>query len=117
MPPPPATPPVPTYTFPRANAVPDTAAVGGFRFSTLTDEQFAARKATYESNPNREYAPSGIAGSFFTDNHLAAINAAAAYARGATGAGETVVIADSGFYPQHREFSGTDKFTIGAEFS
>ena len=122
-PPPPATPPVPTYTFPRANAVPDTAAAGGFRFSTLTDQQFMAAKAgheraTYETNNFRQYAPAvtTVGGRFVTDNHLDAIKASAAYARGATGAGETVVIADSGFYQEHREFSGDNKFTLGASF-
>ena len=44
------------------------------------------------------------------DNHLSLINAAAAYARGATGAGQTVVVVDSGVDTNHRELSG--KVTI-----
>lgn len=66
---------------------------------------FAERKTEFEESP--EYQPG-------SDNHLGLINAADAYARGATGAGETVVVADSGFYGDHRELSG--KFTLGASF-
>ncbi len=40
-----------------------------------------------------------------TDTHLDRINAAAAYARGATGAGETILIMDSGIRSTHREFT------------
>ena len=40
-----------------------------------------------------------------TDTHLARINAAAAYARGATGDEETIAIVDSGIRETHREFS------------
>ncbi len=40
------------------------------------------------------------------DNHLPLIKAATAYARGATGMGETVVIVDSGIDASHREFQG-----------
>ena len=40
-----------------------------------------------------------------TDTHLGRINAAAAYARGATGAGETILIMDSGIRSTHREFT------------
>ena len=40
------------------------------------------------------------------DNHLPLINAATAYARGATGMGETVVIVDSGIDASHQEFQG-----------
>ena len=39
------------------------------------------------------------------DTHLARINAAAAYARGATGTGTTIAIVDSGIRETHREFS------------
>ena len=40
-----------------------------------------------------------------TDTHLDTIKAAAAYARGATGAGETIVIADTGIRDTHSEFA------------
>ncbi len=43
-----------------------------------------------------------------TNRHLRRINASAAYARGATGAGETVVVFDSGFYSNHIEFRNAD---------
>ncbi len=39
------------------------------------------------------------------DRHLGRINAAAAYARGATGAGETIIMMDSGIRETHREFA------------
>ena len=62
---------------------------------------YAAQKSEYET-PD-EYAP-----------HLRMINAAAAYARGATGAGERIIIRDTGIRDTHREFTdegftGTDK--------
>ncbi len=44
-----------------------------------------------------------------TDTHLSRIKAAAAYARGATGMGETITIADTGIRETHREFSGVGK--------
>jgi len=67
---------------------------------------FAEEKARYERAP--EYRPTYTRGGSRTvriDNHLDTINAAAAYARGATGRGETVVITDSGIYAGHREFT------------
>ena len=67
---------------------------------------FAEEKARYERTP--EYRPIYTRNPDPTvriDNHLDAINAAAAYARGATGRGETVVITDSGIYAGHREFT------------
>ena len=45
--------------------------------------------------------------------HLDMINAAAAYARGATGAGETILIMEYGVYENHREFSGDGKIETG----
>lgn len=44
-----------------------------------------------------------------TDRHLALINASAAYARGATGQGETITLVDTGIRLDHREFSGVGK--------
>ena len=55
-----------------------------------------------------EYRPTGTG--FGPDNHLEQIKASYAYARGATGAGETIVIADSGFNAAHHELSGTVSF-------
>ena len=43
------------------------------------------------------------------DSHLGRINAAAAYARGATGEGETIAIFDTGILASHPEFSGAGK--------
>ncbi|MDD9823875.1 MAG: S8 family serine peptidase [Gammaproteobacteria bacterium] len=105
-------PPEPSATFPRAAADPGSP----FAFSALTDEQFRTARAAYESSGEYSVAATTSGGRFIIDNHLRAINAAAAYARGATGAGETVVIADSGFYQEHREFSGAGKFTLGESF-
>lgn len=42
-----------------------------------------------------------------TDVHLRRINAAAAYARGATGEGEIIAVVDSGIRETHREFAGS----------
>ena len=61
---------------------------------TLTAEQIAIMR--YENFPAYSTA----------DNHLPLINAATAYARGATGMGETIVIVDSGIDASHREFQG-----------
>lgn len=47
----------------------------------------------------------------FSDNHLDIIGASAAYARGATGQGERVVVIDSGIDQSHREFPG-DKVAV-----
>ena len=47
------------------------------------------------------------------DNHLGLIKAAAAYARGATGAGETVVVVDSGIDASHPELSGKMRIVTG----
>lgn len=104
-PPPPEPPP-----FPRTTSDP-----AGFNFPAFTDEQFAAAKRPFEQS--REYRISYTRGATpGTDESLGLINAAAAYARGATGAGETVVFGDSGFYPDHRELSANGKFTLVASF-
>ncbi|MDD9854958.1 MAG: S8 family serine peptidase, partial [Gammaproteobacteria bacterium] len=49
-----------------------------------------------------------------TDNRHRLVRSSHAWARGATGRGETVVFADSGFFTEHSEFG--DKFTLGATF-
>lgn len=41
-----------------------------------------------------------------TDRHLDLVKASAAYARGATGSGETVLVVDTGLAQNHREFVG-----------
>ena len=53
-----------------------------------------------------EYAPSLGSPPGAKDTHLALIKASAAYARGATGMGETVMVVDRGIYEQHAEFGG-----------
>lgn len=106
-PPPPEPPP-----FPRTTTDP-----AGFNFPSFTDEQFVAAKRPFEQS--REYRISYMregGGTMGTDESLGLINAAAAYARGATGAGETVVFGDSGFYSDHRELSASGKFTLAASF-
>ncbi len=47
------------------------------------------------------------------DNRLDRIRASSAYARGATGAGETVLVVDTGIRETHREFDGTGRVTVG----
>ena len=47
------------------------------------------------------------------DNHLGLIKAAAAYARGATGEGETIVVVDSGIDASHPELSGKVRIVTG----
>jgi len=74
-----------------------------------------AAKRPFEQS--REYSISYMRGvTTGTDESLGLINAAAAYARGATGAGETLVFGDSGFYQDHRELSTNGKFTLAASF-
>lgn len=74
---------------------------------------FATRKAEFEAAPTYE-ANYTISLLPFTDRRLRIINAAAAYARGATGAGETIVIYDTGLtpiYPLLVEFTGGKDIT------
>lgn len=61
---------------------------------------FAARKVGFESED--EYSVS---------YHLDMIGAAAAYARGATGSGQKLLIVDGGIRESHQEFSGANKLT------
>ena len=72
---------------------------------------FGTRKSGYEDTEYNVRYPLPIPGSETTDTHLDRINAAAAYARGATGDGETIVIYDTGFLKSHQEFAGTNKIT------
>ena len=98
----------------------------GLIFPTITPAVFEARKRDFEASP--EYAvdytlvppppdPMTTVDSMTsvsppiggTDRHLGRINAAAAYARGATGMGETITVVDTGIRETHREFSGVNK--------
>ena len=77
--------------------------------SIFPDQPTPAAFATAKSAAQNHYEYTGrytVAGTTYTSNHLDHINAADAYARGATGAGETVVVVDSGIDAGHREFSG-----------
>lgn len=87
---------------------------------TSDPSDFALQKALFENSA--EYQPRYIivpndgttsSGSIsitpqevFTDVHLRRINAAAAYARGATGDDETVVVIDTALFETHPEFLG-----------
>ena len=73
---------------------------------------FATRKREFEAADEYEvrYTAGGTNG---VDNHLGLIKAAAAYARGATGAGETVVVVDSGIDASHPELSGKVRIVTG----
>ena len=105
--------PPPALTYPRTTTDPIT-------FPTHNPPTFDADKAAFEASP--EYTPPATLTQGVPDNHLSQIKAAYAYARGATGAGETIVIADSGFNADHIELRGTvsisgdDKFTLVASF-
>lgn len=79
---------------------------------------FAAQKTLFETSS--EYDVRYLRGPSFqvsfiattdSDTHLNRINAAAAYARGATGAGETVAVIDSGLLQTHQEFQRAGKIT------
>ncbi len=95
-------------------------------FPTIDPAVFEASRGTFEASP--EYTvtyrittspPVGtdplippsttLVGG--TDTHLGRIKAAAAYARGATGMGETITVVDAGLRETHREFSGVGKFS------
>lgn len=69
---------------------------------------FAELKSMYEMSPEYDvrFPVPGLPSSLFSDTHLVRINAAAAYARGATGAGETVVVVDAGILQNHQELAG-----------
>ena len=82
------------------------------------DADYVTRKSTAEAYP--EYGGTykftdRVTGQQVSGNkyHLDMINAAAAYARGATGAGETILIMEYGVYENHREFSGDGKIETG----
>ncbi len=99
-PPPPPPPVAPAMPFPRTSPAVTIAP---------DDSGYVARKRAYEAA--NEYEIAYTAGSRNgVDAHLGLINAAAAYARGATGAGETVVVVDSGIDASHPELRG--KVTI-----
>ena len=105
-----------TTTAAPATITPDTTIPNALLTPDPTD--FATRKADFESDSEYDvrYLRIGNIASFISttnrDTHLSRINAAAAYARGATGAGETVAVIDSGLLQTHQEFDGrTDKIT------
>ena len=102
----PSPPSVPPQPFPRVATDP-------VEFPTYMPDDFATEQDRYEGVA--EYRPTYMVGgdpTVYTDGHLGAINAAAAYARGATGRGETVVIADTGLYLGHHEFTDGDSSKI-----
>ncbi len=70
--------------------------------NTPDDAGFAARQRSFENSEYNAPYPSG----FGTDTHLARINAAAAYARGATGTGQKLMVVDTGIRDTHNEFIG-----------
>ena len=83
---------------------------------TGDDADYATRKETFEKTGEKPgeytseyeilYSVEDDLRPLRLDNHLRVINAAAAYARGATGAGETVVVVDSGIDASHPELNG-----------
>ena len=90
---------------------------GGVAPTTSTKPaNYASDKRAFEVFPEYQVKYSVVgtvstAGKDRTDSHLHRINAAAAYARGATGAGETIAIVDTGVRDSHREFSGQGKIS------
>ncbi|MGR3912957.1 MAG: S8 family serine peptidase, partial [Gammaproteobacteria bacterium] len=106
MPPPPPPPPQP-QRFASPDALSPRAAPTAMALGAADDAEFAMRKKEFEDAP--EYAtPIGFLG-ISMDQRLKLINAAAAYARGATGAGEIVAVTDTGIRDSHREFWVRDK--------
>ena len=73
------------------------------------DADYAARKHTFEMSAEYEVTYTVGTSENRVDSHLGRINAAAAYARGATGEGETIAIFDTGILASHPEFSGAGK--------
>ncbi len=79
---------------------------------------FASRRAGYEGVDEYDVAWINTGtGETGTDGHLRRVKAASAYARGATGDGETIVVVDSGLDSAHREFSGAGKVEIGTSLT
>ncbi|MGR3912940.1 MAG: S8 family serine peptidase, partial [Gammaproteobacteria bacterium] len=119
-PPPPAPkkqPPPTTITTPTTLTVPLTPLTPAAQLppaTTMPLVSFAEKKKVFEAAPEYMVKWSGVnvrtgepvSG---TDNHLALINASAAYARGATGEGEVVAVTDSGIYNLHHEFRIRDE--------
>ena len=96
---------VPVIPFPRTSpAVTIAPDVSGYAARKSTAAGYAEYGADYS------YASGGqtISGPKY---HLGMINAAAAYARGATGAGQTIAIVDTGIRDTHREFDRRGKVT------
>ena len=97
-------------TTPRALLTPDATdfATEKARFESASEYDVRYRRGTefaaFLPTPGDADAP-------LSDNHLSRINAAAAYARGATGAGETIAIMDSGLLQAHQEFDRAGKTT------
>lgn len=79
----------------------------GVRSPGANTGTYANRKAVFEASseyrPAYTFADGRASG---TDTHLARINAAAAYADGWTGRGQTIAVVDSGFRDTHRELRG-----------
>ena len=78
---------------------------------------FVSRRNDYEADSEYDVRWNAICDGrpcHVVDRHLGLVKAAAAYARGATGTGETIVVADAGMDARHREFSGAGKIRIGA---
>ncbi|MGI9310833.1 MAG: S8 family serine peptidase [bacterium] len=76
---------------------------------------YQSEKTRYESVGEYTVGYTDGSGNSGTDNHLAQIKASAAYARGATGDGQTIVIADSGIDTTHTEFQGGKIRVIGTD--
>lgn len=75
-------------------------------FDEATD--FEAKKTAAETL--EYFGRANIMPIITTNNtYLSRINASAAYARGASGDGETVVVLDTGLYSNHIEFASSDK--------
>ena len=73
---------------------------------------YTTKLASYEASSEYNWTLVDRDGTEYPDPQLARIKAANAYARGATGAGVTITVVDTGIRTTHKEFGGSGKVTV-----